>query len=1006
LELNSELLGISVAILIGVLGTACCLAVRNRSLLTGSLVVLLSLMVVQAVAIKVRSTWEIPMPIWLERIGEAEIAIVLSAALGLLAIAVLARAFERQGKSEQELFEQSAALQSAQQIAGLEYYIYDDDIQANVFCSLAFAEIYGLSQDDLLSSWHEKQGFVHPDDQEAVARIYSEAAANRSSYALDFRLIRPDGEVCFVREAGVYADGSKGKTARSVGTLLDVTESREVERQAREYASILANAQRIAGIGAYVFDDQLDEMVYVSPEYAAIHGQGQDDLLGSLVVSLDQIDPSDRDQVIAEHRASMENAAPYDMEYRIVRPDGEARFVREVGEVLPAKDGEPPRTIGTVLDLTDVRHTERDLAEQQEVLAFAQRVGPIGHIVYDAELGRAIAVSQAAADICGTTQEEMLVSWEEDLATIHPGDRKRVRQAYAAADRGEEIDIEYRLLHPQGIRHIHEVNLRLDDGVRSLSTLQDITARKTIEEELRRATNEAEIANEAKSRFLATMSHELRTPMNGVLDIADLLSDSGLDRQHMRYVNNLRQSGEALLTIINDVLDLSKIEAGKLELEHAPFEIDDVVTAVADLLYPVASEKQLVLGAIIAPDIPQRMVGDAGRLCQILVNLVGNALKFTDSGGVIIRVSLDDPLNGEARLRFSVTDTGVGIPEGASNRLFEMFSQVDPSSGRTRGGTGLGLAISRRLVGLMKGEIGFTSAFGKGSEFHFTARFGVGEPKKGDTAASRLDGDVLVIDATVVGRELLAGQITDAGGCAVIVAPDEVVPAGYQWKGAVIGHLADHTDPVEQVRTLHGLPEFADVRVVAVAPVGSRVSSADGADAFVPVPVHQRDLIAALSGEELSRSDRQSGGEGDNPHAARGGIRILLAEDNRVNQLVTVKLLEHAGYIVEVASNGIEALEALRHRPFDLVLMDSSMPEMGGVEAARQIRRFDDHRAVVPIIALTADALPGDRERYLEAGMSDYLPKPVRRPDLLSMVASWVDGVAPASKTDQGNAAR
>ena len=408
---------------------------------------------------------------------------------------------------------------------------------------------------------------------------------------------------------------------------------------------------------------------------------------------------------------------------------------------------------------------------------------------------------------------------------------------------------------------------------------------------------------------------------------------------------------------------------------------------------------------------------DSHQFENALVNLALNARDAMVGGGTLTINSTNAVLdNAYAEHRSDVTpgeyvkvtvsDTGVGIPEGASNRLFEMFSQVDPSSGRTRGGTGLGLAISRRLVGLMKGEIGFTSAFGKGSEFHFTARFGVGEPKKGDTAASRLDGDVLVIDATVVGRELLAGQITDAGGCAVIVAPDEVVPAGYQWKGAVIGHLADHTDPVEQVRTLHGLPEFADVRVVAVAPVGSRVSSADGADAFVPVPVHQRDLIAALSGEELSRSDRQSGGEGDNPHAARGGIRILLAEDNRVNQLVTVKLLEHAGYIVEVASNGIEALEALRHRPFDLVLMDSSMPEMGGVEAARQIRRFDDHRAVVPIIALTADALPGDRERYLEAGMSDYLPKPVRRPDLLSMVASWVDGVAPASKTDQGNAAR
>jgi len=649
---------------------------------------------------------------------------------------------------------------------------------------------------------------------------------------------------------------------------------------------------------------------------------------------------------------------------------------------------------------------ERELQEQQAVLAFAQRVARIGHILYDAELGRVVVASQVAAEICGSNLDEMLVPWENYMASVHPSDRKHVAAAYAGIDRGDVVDVEYRLLHPDGLRHIHQVNLSLKDGKSSLSTLQDITARKTIEEELRRATNEAEIANEAKSRFLATMSHELRTPMNGILGIADLLSDSELDRQQMRYVNNLRQSGEALLTIINDILDLSKIEAGKLELEHAPFEIDDVVTAVADLLYPVASEKQLVLGAIIAPDIPQRMVGDAGRLRQILVNLLGNALKFTDTGGVIIRVSLDDPLNGEARLRFSVTDTGVGIPEGASNRLFEMFSQVDPSSGRTRGGTGLGLAISRRLVGMMHGEIGFTSALGRGSEFHFTARFGVGETRETDPGNPRLDGDILVIDATVVGRELLAGQIDDAGGRAVIVAPGEAMPTGHQWKGAVVGHLANQTDPVKQVRTLRGLPEFSDVRVVAVVPVGSRVFSDDGADAFVPVPVHQRDLIAALSGEELSQSNRRSGGEAEDRHASREGIRILLAEDNRVNQMVTVKLLEQAGYVVEVANNGIEALEALRQRPFDLVLMDSSMPEMGGIEAVRQIRRFDDHRAAIPIIALTADALPGDGERYLEAGMSDYLPKPVRKPDLLSMVASWVDGVVSASRSDQDNAAR
>ncbi len=846
-------------------------------------------------------------------------------------------------------------------------------------------DVDGLSMDFFIQ-------FIVEEDQERTWDIYKSAMDAQSPFTMDYRVLRPSGEIIHIREVGSFQDGGKGL---QVGAMLDITAIKLSERELEESAWFLATAQRIAGMGAYIFDDASESMVFVSPEFAEIHGLPEAELLGPLQNSLSHVDPRDHDRVLAQHRESIKSSAPYDMEYRLIRPDGERRIVREVGDVVVANEGGASRTIGTILDLTEIRSAQADAEQRQTILAFAQRVGGIGHIVYDAAQNRAVEVSDMTLEITGSTREDMLISWQDDLATIHPDDRKRVADAYEMADAGEPISIEYRILHPDGVRYIHEVSddLPIQDAEISLSTIQDITAQKLTEEELRRARDEAEVANEAKSRFLATMSHEIRTPMNGILGISTLLADSGLDRQQMRYVNNLRQSGEALLTIINDILDLSKIEAGKLELQTSPFEIDEVVSAVTDLLYPVASGKDLVLGVIVAPDVPRDLLGDPGRLRQILVNLIGNGLKFTDAGGVIVQVDLDSRGESDIVLRFSVADTGVGIPDEARNRLFQMFSQVDPSSGRSRGGTGLGLAICRRLVGLMQGSIGFDSSMGEGSVFHFTARFGRSQ-QDAPAPAAALSGNVLVVDDTEIGRKLIGGQLANAGARAIFIKQSDPVPETPPWSGAVVGHLSGISDPAEEVRRLRKIPDLAETRMVALVPVGSRVSSDDGADAFVPVPVHQVDLVAALSGDDRSREERRDLLDNGDLRAARPDVRILLAEDNRVNQMVTVKILEQAGYTVDVANNGIEALEALKRSRYDLVLMDSSMPEMGGVETTRRIRNFPNDLAEIPIVAMTADALPGDRERYMNAGMSDYLPKPVRKSELLAMVACWVDGAA------------
>ena len=1121
------LLAIAAIVILASFVAAVVMALRNRGMLTAIMAGLIGLMALRALAFALARHAEDPaLAVWLGDLLSSELPVVLSAALSLLAVGIMGVMFQRQRSSERQLAASTAVLDAAERAGGVGYYFFDKKTDRVVSSSPEFSVIMGRDMVASPMSWNDWLECVHPADREHVKALFAQAAQTSRTYQVDYRIVRPDGQIRHIHENGAYIFDPEAGGERSMGTIVDRTDIREAEarleksqaaitlaeehagfghyvldlktkrfieispgaavliglgveealgraaadimgaihpddvdralkvfrssealrsnysveyrinrpdgsqrhirdvggylgpddegrtvlvgalldisdaklreRQIREYATTLATAQRIAGLGSFVFDDAADRHIYVSPEYAAIHGRSAEELETNLADSLDSVHPDDFERVRAVHAASQRDAAPYDMEYRILRPDGEVRDLREVGEVVPDPDGGTPRTIGAVMDITEMRRAQRELEEQRTILSFAQHVAGIGHIVYDVTLGRAVDVSEMAARITGTPREQMLVSWEEELAGIAEEDLPRVRQAFTAADRGESFEIEYRVTMTDGSVHIlHEVSRPFDSGsgqgTRQLSTIRDVTQQRRLEQELRQAKEAAETANEAKSRFLATMSHEIRTPMNGVLGIAALLADSDLDRQQIRYVNNLRQSAEALLAIINDILDLSKIEAGKLELELLPLDIDDVVTSVADLLYPSASGKALVLGAVIAPDLPCNLLGDPGRLRQILVNLVGNALKFTDSGGVVISVEQVAREPGRVLVRFSVRDTGIGIPDGAKARLFEMFSQVDPSSGRSRGGTGLGLAICRRLVSLMQGEIGLDSSPGEGSVFWFTARFGLRAEARPDDAQAplRLDGKhYLLVDGTTVGAEMIARQLGAAGAGVTTIAPGAEPPGDRAFDGAIVGHLAGLADPAGEVRRLRSLPGLAGLRLVAVAPVGATVSSDDGADAFVPMPVHQHDLLPALGQETMSRALQRERDRA--PQAHRSGIRILLAEDNRVNQMVTVNLLEAAGYRVDIAANGIEAVEAARRAVYQVVLMDSSMPEMDGIEATRRIRKLPGTAGLVPVIALTADALPGDRDRYLEAGMSDYLPKPVRKAELLAMVDSWV----------------
>ncbi|MGF1608148.1 MAG: response regulator [Kiloniellales bacterium] len=554
-----------------------------------------------------------------------------------------------------------------------------------------------------------------------------------------------------------------------------------------------------------------------------------------------------------------------------------------------------------------------------------------------------------------------------------------------------------------------ELEARVVERTRDLSN--EVAQHKRTALALREAKEGAEAASRAKSEFLANMSHEIRTPMNGVLGMTGLLLDSDLGEEERQYALTIRQSGEALLTILNDILDFSKIEAGKLELEFTAFDVVALVEGVQELLGNRAFGKGLEMPAFIAPEVPRYLYGDEGRIRQILLNLAGNAIKFTEAGGVSIevKVAVEEIGERDALIRFEVKDSGIGIAPEVQGRIFDQFTQADNSVTRRYGGTGLGLTICKRLVDLMGGEIGVESAVGRGSTFWFTLRL---ERRPGQLERwSDPDGRCLqgrramVVDDSAVNRVILEKQLhafgmvaeTAATAAEALARLQAAAAQGQPFDIAIIDHLMPETDGVALCRQIEAEAAFGDLRLVLTSSSGLVNSHAAaqelGFDAALPKPFRPGAVLRCL-GALFAPSDeapvRPGGVRSTRAPAGPKGRRLLVAEDNPVNQAVAVAILEAAGLRVDAVANGLEAVEAIRNRPYDLVLMDVQMPEMDGLAATRRIRALNSARSDIPIIAVTAHAMKGDKERCLQAGMNDYIAKPIDRVQLLEKVAYWL----------------
>jgi len=793
-------------------------------------------------------------------------------------------------------------------------------------------------------------------------------------------------------------------------------DKRSDERELRRLATIASRTQN----NVVVLDVQ-GRVEWVNEAFIRHSGYTLEEIRGKVVHTV--ISGPETDQsLIDEIARSIVNGLACKVELTLYDRVGRKSFHEIEGQPLHDEQGRYYQYALISLDVTQRQQVQKQLRESAEYFRALFEDSPVPSAIQSGDFGM-VRVNAACARLLGCPAEQLI--GRDPLEFVHPShhDGAVTLRNDTPWENNNTFQFERRLVRADGGElwaRIYSARIANPGSEPFLvSVLEDITDLKAKETALREAKEQAEAANRAKSQFLANMSHEIRTPMNGVLGMTELLLGTQMTDKQRRFAEAVYRSGESLLEIINDILDFSKIEAGRLELEAVEFDLRALVEDVFEMLAPRAQQKRLEVAHRIAPEVPAIVIGDPTRLRQILTNLVGNAIKFTEQGEVVVQIAPAPAAEDGAdtmRVRFEVRDTGIGIRPNALKRLFTVFMQADQSMSRRYGGTGLGLAISKQLVELMGGEIRAASRLGHGSTFTFDIPLPAGERlfATGAIGTPSFTGRrVLVVEDNPTNRQILEAQLRQVmidvasaeNGAQALELMRAAAKAGTPFDAALIDMKMPVMDGLTLAASVRRDPLLANLRLALLTSLGGGQESVDAqacrVDVHLAKPIRRLELmntLATLFGEVHPADAPQP--------ATRRGARVLLVEDNPINQEVARVMLTELDCQVRVAGNGHQALVALAQEQFDLVLMDCQMPEMDGFEAVRRFRAGDKgtlrFRTPIdaPVVALTANALAGDAERCLAAGFSDYLAKPFRQEQLVSLLTRWLRGA-----TEPGTAA-
>ena len=922
-----------------------------------------------------------------------------------------------------ELKTNEMQLTEAQHIAKLGSWEWD--VQAH---KLSWSEelyrIFGRQPQEFDVTYEGFLACVHPDDRKLMQSAGEQALHDKVFPHSDYRIIRPDGTVRLLQSKARVTEDKTGRTIKVVGTALDITERKQAEnalRQSEEkYRVVIENANDII----YTLDLS-GRFTSLNRAGERLTGYTREEALRMNIA--DVIGPNEVERVRQRIAKILAGTVMPDFELEILAKDGRGVML-EISSRAILQDGVVLGIQGIGRDINDRKRAEAELRAREAQLREAQQLAHVGSWEFDVLTDEA-KWSDEQWRIFGLDQREFGLSFEEYLTMVHPDDHALVKRIYEESQKSKkDFSYDYRITQPDGTVRVLRANGRVICDTHGLmvklnGTDQDITEQKQIEDDLEHARDAALESMRLKSEFLANMSHEIRTPMNGVIGMTDLLLDTSLTAEQRDFTQTIGASADSLMTVINDILDFSKIEAGKLRFEKLDFDLLPAVEGPLELLAERAQAKGIEIASSIDSDVPLVLRGDAGRLRQVVTNLLGNAVKFTEAGEVTLCVTNEGETPTHATLRFAISDTGIGISQETQRKLFQAFVQADGSTTRKYGGTGLGLAISKQLVELMGGEIGVDSTAGIGSTFWFTARFE--KQAAGKVIALRLQANllgmrVLVVDDNETNRRILERRLASWGvqstcvpnGAEALISMRREAEAGKSYELAIIDMQMPEMDGMKLARTIKSDPDIIGTRLLMLTSLGQRDDCETlhraGIARCLTKPVKQSQLFdslaiimgneprAAQAVETIKVSDltpEQTVFSNPLHENESKPLRILLAEDNVMNQKVALSQLSKLGYAADVVKSGLEVLDALSTLAYDIVLMDCQMPEMDGYEATAEIRRREQALSTrTIIIAMTAHAMEGEREKCLRAGMDDYLSKPVKAHELTEILDRWNPG--------------